>query len=197
MDTPPRQRRYSEEEQAEALAALAANNNNAALTAAQLGIPERTLRSWRSGEYSVPSAALAAAKRERLAKGIRKLTRRVLKKVLKVAADPDEKVSLRDGMVALGICVDKQLALAQANAGAVPTPETDDRLELFRKHFGQSQVIAQELHLHLHLSQAPAQDAPPATPLLNVTPPAFGQGEGPEIPENTGNPSAAESAEGR
>jgi transposase-like protein len=118
--TVPRQRRYTDAEQAEAMAALVANAGNCARTAQETGIPERTIRSWKRGEARPTDTPdrqeLAAVKREQLTRGVRKLTNRILRKVLKVAGD-DSPVSLRDGMVALGIAVDKLDALENPQHG--------------------------------------------------------------------------------
>lgn len=168
------QRRYSDEEQASALAALAANGGNLYRTAEETGIPRNTLRSWMDGTVKPPPDKTRQAKRLALRNGIEKLAARTLKRCLKTAADPEEKVSLRDGAVVLGICVDKLQALD--NASTAPQPEQDARLALFRQHFGAATVVANELHIHLAPVQA---EAPPAP--INVT-------ESATTAENAGNP---------
>lgn len=122
------QRRYSDAEQAEALAALAANGGEIAATSRETGIPEATLRHWRDGDCRPCPPELVARKRESLARGIEKLARRVLKRNLKAAADADTPLSLRDGAVVLGICVDKVAQLrGESGGGASITVNVDAR----------------------------------------------------------------------
>lgn len=121
-------RRYSDVEQAEALAVLAANGGDCAATAAATGYAESTIRAWANGDRRPPHAQLCAEKKEQLAQGIEKLARRVLKRALKQAADTDERVSLRDGAVVLGICVDKIAQLrGEANGAGSITVNVDAR----------------------------------------------------------------------
>ena len=152
------QRRYSAEEQAEALTALAANNGNIRATAEQLDMPYRTLAHWACGDTRTSDATLAQEKRARLTRGVRKLTRRVLRKVLKVAAS-DEPVSLRDGMVSLGIALDKLQQLEAAEV-VVADPELAARLELFRARYAASQALTVNVHVHT------TPTAPAVTPII-------------------------------
>jgi transposase-like protein len=135
-----RQRRYSDAEQAEALALLDVNGGDVAATAAQLGYPEQTVRNWAKGLARPHSPELVAEKRAELTRGVEKLTRRILRKVLKVAADDNAPLSLRDGMVSLGIGIDK---LRYLNGETTPDVAqiVDERIVRLMELYGKRQPV--------------------------------------------------------
>jgi hypothetical protein len=60
-------RRYTDEARSNALAALAANGGNVARTAAELGIPEATLRAWANGDRHPEALQMCEQKKGPLA----------------------------------------------------------------------------------------------------------------------------------
>jgi transposase-like protein len=55
--------RYSDIDRANALATLAANGGNVQRTVAQIGVPEQTLRTWKTGERHPEGAESVAPKK--------------------------------------------------------------------------------------------------------------------------------------
>lgn len=115
-----RQQRYTAEDIAEALAALTANAGNVRATSLEIGIPAQTIRQWRDGAVSVPSPEVVRDKRAELKSGIERLARKTLRRNLKTVSDETIPLSLRDGAVVLGICVDK-LQNLEAGPGGTAT----------------------------------------------------------------------------
>jgi hypothetical protein len=171
----PRQRRYTDAEQAAAMAVLAAHAGNCAAAAEVCGIPERTLRAWKRQEarpvLGTDRQGLAAENKEALARGIDKLGRRILRRMLKTAVDKEQRVSLRDGTVALGICIDKALLLRGEATTIVSTADAE-RLAVFRARYAALHPVKVEAIDQASADQVAAGPAalPPASPTTGTPP---------------------------
>jgi transposase-like protein len=100
-------RRYSDDDRAKALAALAANGGELRKTAAELGIPEATLRSWANGTYH-PEATQAAARQK---SDLAARWERVANAALDVLDRSSGELRPRDAATVGGIATDKMLLL--------------------------------------------------------------------------------------
>lgn len=72
-------RRYSDDERAASLAALAANGGDVAKTAAQVGVPYRTMKNWADGTCHPEAAELGMAKKPLLADLLEDLAHRAVR----------------------------------------------------------------------------------------------------------------------
>jgi transposase-like protein len=101
-------RRYSDEDRSSALAKLAENGGDVSKTAAQLGIPERTLNHWANGDGIHPDVARAAeGKKADLAAR----WERVANAALDVLDKSSGELRPRDAATVGGIATDKMLLL--------------------------------------------------------------------------------------
>jgi hypothetical protein len=115
---------YTDSARADALAALAANGGNFTRTAAQLGIPRRTLQHWAKGECAPQVRELAQQKKGPLADAFEELARELLGGMTpeKMAA-----ATLQQLATAAGIAVDKmQLLRGQPTTITEMTDEERD-----------------------------------------------------------------------
>jgi transposase-like protein len=96
-------RRYTDDERATALAALAANGGNVARTAAQLGIPEKTLEHWSKGDRHPEAAKMGDQKRGPMADALLEVAWKLLDSIpAKIRQAP-----LNQTATAMGIALDK------------------------------------------------------------------------------------------
>jgi transposase-like protein len=100
-------RHYSDEERAAALAALKANGGNIARTAAQVGVPEQTLRQWRDN----PDAAAPPQVREQKEEQLKDMIERVARESLEVMSEKSGEADYKDLAVGVGILIDKKRLL--------------------------------------------------------------------------------------
>ena len=98
---------YTEAERYAAMLAIDANGGDCFLTSAQLGIPEPTLRAWKSGFRSATALQLYTQKRGDMAAAIES----VVWQLIDVAADKIEAAPLNHVMTGIGIGVDKMRLL--------------------------------------------------------------------------------------
>jgi transposase-like protein len=101
---------YLDEEKASALVLLAVYNGNVKRTARTLGIPRSTLTAWAKGRGTNPGVTKQCHfKKESLADRFEEVARALLD----AAADPAKlaDASLKDLVIAAGICTDKMLLL--------------------------------------------------------------------------------------
>lgn len=99
-------RRYSDDFRATALAMLAANGGNVDRTARVLGVPRKTLEMWQKGQNE-PPAELCQIKKREVMEGIES----AIWKLVGVEIKDFSEINLRDWGIALGITVDKYLAI--------------------------------------------------------------------------------------
>lgn len=101
-------RRYSDADKATALAALDANGGSVQRTATELGIPERTLRTWASGQgLSDDSANLRDQKKGELADQLEVIA----SKLAKAIPGKIREANLQQVATSLGITIDKMQLL--------------------------------------------------------------------------------------
>jgi transposase-like protein len=96
-------RHYSDEERAAALAALKANGGDSKRTAAQVGVPESSLRHWAKLPDRAAPAKLRAENEQDLAAKLMDLAHRLVDAAPKKIA----KAGLRDVVVAAAVALDK------------------------------------------------------------------------------------------
>lgn len=120
----PTRRRYSDDDRANALAAVAANGGNVELTAAQLGIPESTLRSWVKGDRHPEAAHLCDEKKGPLADHLEAIAWRLAD----VLPDKLPAAGLQQVATSLGIVIDKMQLLREKPTGIHRTEGGDDDL---------------------------------------------------------------------
>ena len=128
--------RYSAEEQAAALAALAENNGNVDKTAAQLGIPHSTLRTWRDATVAVPDANIVT--QQKLIRAVK--WDQVQDMGVERALEALPTASARDAAVVAGIAVDKA-ALLRGEATQVVEHRDDARLAAFRERYSKVRPV--------------------------------------------------------
>ena len=147
--------RYSAEEQAAALAALAENNGNVDKTAAQLGIPHSTLRTWRDATVAVPDANIVT--QQKLIRAVK--WDQVQDMGVERALEALPTASARDAAVVAGIAVDKA-ALLRGEATQVVEHRDDARLAAFRERYAKVRPV--ELTDARDATPAEAEKAPKA-----------------------------------
>lgn len=113
---------YTDEQRAAALVKLAANAGNVTRTAAELGVPEATLRSWRDGARSPKARKECALKMRPTAERCDEIAASMLDKI-------EEKIdtgTLAGTTTAFGIMVDKAAMLR----AAAPPDEGEQVIDL-------------------------------------------------------------------
>lgn len=102
-DMASKRRRYSDEERANAVAALAANAGNVSRTAAQLGIPAKTLENWAKGSAHPEAADNGEQKKAGMAAALDEIAWKLLGAIEGKIGD----ASLSHTATAMGIAIDK------------------------------------------------------------------------------------------
>jgi len=116
--------KYSDQDKANALATLDANGGNLVLTAAQLGIPRSTIKSWRGGIGVHESVARSRHEKRNV---LRQLYQAEAEAALKLAATKRKEATYQQLMTAAAISTDKLAALDAADA--VNPADLFDRME--------------------------------------------------------------------
>lgn len=116
-------RRYSDDDRASAMAALAANGGKVSMTAAQLGIPVRTLQNWADGTTHPESAGLGRGKMKPLADTLEELAVKCVGRAL----EHYEELSPKDCIIVAGVAIDKFRLLREESTSIEEsrTPATD------------------------------------------------------------------------
>jgi transposase-like protein len=117
-------RRYSDNERAEALAMLAANGGALERTAAQLGIPEATLRHWATGRRHPGPVHLYGEKKAQLSGRLEDLAHLLLDEMARPAKR--RAASLQQAATSFAIAVDK-MRLLREQPTMIPGPAPDPR----------------------------------------------------------------------
>jgi Bacterial regulatory protein, Fis family len=111
---------YSDDEKASALTLLAVNNGNIKRTARTLGIPRSTLTAWAKARGTHPRVTeLCHLKKETLADKFEEVAGAMLDGAMNPAKI--EGASLKDLMVAVGVCIDKMVILRGCRCSRRPT----------------------------------------------------------------------------
>lgn len=112
--TSTKRRKFSDDERATILAALAANGGNVAKTAAETGVSERTIRSWKNGERHPEAAQMCELKKGPLADQFEELAYRLLG----VAVRKLDGLNAKDAIIAAATATDKMRLLRGQSAGS-------------------------------------------------------------------------------
>ena len=107
MSQKRKQKRYSDEFRQSAMAALAANDGNVWQTAKQIGIPVRTLQSWKMGEAHSELVTTCQPKKIELAAAIKE----TMWMLLSTTEPKARKAPLKDVGIVFGIMAEKYLLL--------------------------------------------------------------------------------------
>jgi transposase-like protein len=124
-------RRYTDEDRANALAALAANGGNLSRTAAQIGIPAKTLENWTKGTNHPHAAKLGELKKPALAEQFRALA----EKLVGIACEKADRLNAKDAVIAAGVAIDKA-RLLDGEPTQINEQRDDVRLAEFRRRYG-------------------------------------------------------------
>jgi transposase-like protein len=145
---------YSEAEIAQALAAVELNGGSIRQAAADVGIPEATIRHWLDGTRRLSPSQIAAAKDELGKRSFRVADRFVSELETRDLAD----VSTKDCAIIAGIAIDKFLALNGEPTSIVEhrhTGEEDSRRDRINSLFGTGPVLV------VDATTVPAEDVEP------------------------------------
>lgn len=144
-----KRRAYTDEERANALAALAANAGNVARTAAQLDIPQATLRAWSTGDRHPESTQMCDQKKGPLADRLEEVAWKLAEAIPdKLADSPLQQIA-----TSLGIVIDKMQLLRNKPTAIGRTEGADD--DDVRK------LTDEELHRELEKARSGAASADP------------------------------------
>lgn len=157
--------RYSDRERDLAVAAVSANHGNVTGTAAQLGIPEPTLRQWVNGRSRPANPVDLSVVKEGLARSFERVARRMIKQASRKVKD------MSGGQAVLGaaIATDKMLLL-RGEATSITEHRDDARLaELAARYAARAPTLlppstpAQPLQIQPTDPPAPSPPPPPTT----------------------------------
>jgi hypothetical protein len=134
------QRRYTDAEQAQALAILTENNGNCAVTSRVTGIPERTIRSWKTGQIRPVEGTdrQELAVKERAERAER--WGNVLDQALDVVEEKLPEASARDAAVIAGIASEKHLLL-RGEATSITETRDDSRIRALAERYGRLHTV--------------------------------------------------------
>jgi transposase-like protein len=170
-------RRYSDDERSSAIAALSANAGNIERTAAQLSIPESTLRAWATGTRhpEASTSQMCAQKKADLSDRLEALAYQLVDDMVTPARR--KAASLSQLAVALGVAIDKaRLLRGEATFIGAPGPDP--------KSLSDAQLRAEIESLRREgAGAAPGAASPGGRPAVEA--PA-GPGAGPPPPAEAG-----------
>lgn len=143
-------RRYTDKDQADALAVLAAHGGSARAASAVTGIPEATLRAWRSGIRRPAQRQLCAESNAELAERFDG----VVHEMIDIVENGLDKISPSQAAIIAGIFTDKMLVLT-GQATVIHANQDDERLALFRQNYGKLHQVTDAKTVDAAPSAAP------------------------------------------
>ncbi len=161
-DRDARGRRYTDDERSAALAAVRLNEGNVNATAAQLGIPEPTLRQWVKGDRCPHLQPLAEQKRIELAKRLLRLH----ESAVGVAERGVDKLDAYKATLVAAIALDKAMhALGEATQVIEHrNPEQEARAAAIQRRYGRRLEPVQVTATAAPVPTGAAPSAPPVQP---------------------------------